>query len=177
VTFYPAWRKRIVSEEMCQSVSSVMSKIFETMFFLDIEPQEMGKVPGTPAALRPNSADVEGQSGEFIRSRIQFDGPRSGRISLILPAALAKLMAKNFLGLEEEEPSRSQTRDMAGELANIISGNLLPALDQKRSYSLSLPRTEPSAHPEVNHPNSRSGCAIDFDVEGHWVQLSIFFDE
>jgi hypothetical protein len=98
-------------------------------------------------------------------------------ISLIFPPALAQLMAKNFLGLEEEEASESQTWDMAGELANVISGNLLPALDQKGSYLLSLPRIEPSAYPEVNPPGGRSGCAIDFDVEGHWVQLSIFFDE
>ena len=162
---------------MRQSVSSVMSKIFETMFFLDIEPQEMDKVPGSRVALPPNPPEVESPSDGFIRSRIRFEGPRSGMISLILPAALAKLMSKNFLGLEEEEPSKSQTCDMAAELANIISGNVLPALDQKGSYALSLPETEPGAHPEMDHPGSRSGCAIDFDVEGHWVQFSIFFDE
>ena len=164
-------------EEMRQSLVAVMSKIFATMFFLDIEPQEMGKVPGSPVALLPNSPGVEGQSSGFMRSSIRFEGPRSGVISLILPAVLAQLMAKNFLGLEEEEASESQTSDMARELANIISGNLLPALDRKGSYSLSLPRTEPSAYPGLNHPGSRSGCAVDFDVEGHWVQLSIFFDE
>jgi CheY-specific phosphatase CheX len=166
-----------VFEEMRQSLVAVMSNTFATMFFLDIEPQEMGKVPGSSIALLPKSPGVAGQSGGFIRSSIRFEGPRSGMISLIFSAALAQLMAKNFLGLEEEEASESQTCDMARELANIISGNLLPALDQKGSYSLFLPKTEPSAYPEVNHPGSRSGCAIDFDAEGHWVQLSIFFDE
>jgi hypothetical protein len=166
-----------VFEEMRQSVVSVMSKIFATMFFLDIEPQEMGKVPGSLVALPPNPPEVENQSGGFIRSRIRFEGLRSGMISLILPAALAKLMAKNFLGLEEGEASKSQTCDMAGELANIISGNLLPALDKKGSYSLSLPETEPGDYPEVDHPGSRSGFALDFDAEGHWFQFSIFFDE
>ena len=164
-------------EETRQSLVSVMSKTFATMFFLDVEPQEKGKIQGSPVGLPLNPPGVESQSDGFIRSSIRFEGPRSGIISLILPAALTKLMAKNFLGLEEEEPSRSQTGDMAGELANIISGNLLPALDKKGSYSLSPPKTEPGAYPEANHPGSRSGCAIDFDVEGHWVQLSIFFDE
>jgi len=162
---------------MRQSVVSVMSKTFATMFFLDIELQEMGKVPESPVALPPNHPQVKSQSRGFIRSRIRFEGPRSGMISLILPAALAKLMAKNFLGLEEEEASKSQTCDMAGELANIISGNLLPALDKKGSYSLNLPMTEPGNYPEVDHPGSRSGFALDFDAEGHWVQFSIFFDE
>ena len=162
---------------MRQSVVSVMSKTFATMFFLDIEPQEMGKVPGSLVALPPSPREVESQSGRFIGSRIRFEGPRSGMISLILPAALAKLMAKNFLGLEEEEASKSQTCDMAGELANIISGNLLPALDKKGSYSLNLPMTEPGNYPEVDHPGSRSGFALDFDAEGHWVRFSIFFDE
>lgn len=162
---------------MRQSVVSVMSKIFATMFFLDIEPQEMGKVPGSLVALPPNPSPVESQSGAFIRSRIRFEGPHSGTISLILPAALAKLMAKNFLGLKEEEASKSQTFDMAGELANIISGNLLPALDKKKSYSLTLPKTEPGDYPEVDRPGSRSGLTLDFDAEGHWVQFSIFFDE
>ena len=164
-------------EEMRQSLVSVMSKIFATMFFLDIEPQETGKIQGSSAALLPHPPGVEGQSGGFMRSSIRFEGPCSGMISLIFPAALAQLMAKNFLGLGEEEASESQTRDMAGELANIISGNLLAALDQKESYSLSLPRIEPNADREVNRPGSRCGCAMDFDAEGHWVQLSIFFDE
>jgi Chemotaxis phosphatase CheX len=162
---------------MRQSVVSVMSKTFATMFFLDIEPQEMGKVPGSRVALPPNSPEVESPSGGFIRSRIRFEGPRSGMISLVLPAALAKLMAKNFLGLEEGEASKSQTGDMAGELANIISGNLLPALDKKGSYSLSLPKTEPGDDPGVDPPDRRSGFALDFDAEGHWVQFSICFDE
>jgi hypothetical protein len=162
---------------MRQISVSVMSKIFATMFFLDIEPQEIGKVPGSLVALSPNPPEAKGQSSGFVRSRIRFEGPRSGTISLILPAALAKLMAENFLGLEEEEASKSQTRDMAGELANIIAGNLLPALDKKGSYSLSLPWAEPGAYPEADHPGSRSGVAIDFDAEGHWVKMGIFFDE
>ena len=164
-------------EEIRQSVIPVMSKIFTTMFFLDIEPQEMGRVPGTPVALFPNPPKVESPSGGFIRSRIRFEGPRSGVISLILPDTLAKLMAKNFLGLEKEEASKSQAFDVAGELANIISGNLLPALDKKGSYSLSLPETEPGDYPEGDHPGSRFGFALDFDAEGHWVQFSVFFDE
>ena len=164
-------------EEMRQIMVSVMSKIFATMFFLDVEPQEMGKVPGSLVPPAPNLAEVESQSDGFIRSSIRFEGPRSGMISLILPAALAKLMAKNFLGLEEGEASRSQACDMAGEVANIISGNLLPALDKKGSYSLSLPTTEPSGRPAMDHPGSSSGFALDFDAEGHWVQLQIFFDQ
>ena len=131
---------------MRQSLVSVMSNIFATMFFLDIEPQEIGKVPEPPVGLPLNSPGVESQTDGFIRSSIRFEGPRSGIIRLILPAAVAKLMAKNFLGLEEEEVSKSQTGDMAGELANIISGNLLPALDKKGSYSRSLPKTEPGAY-------------------------------
>jgi hypothetical protein len=166
-----------VHEELRQSASSVLSKIFATMFFLDIEAQEMGKGWGPPVVLPADRPGVEAQSSGFIRSRIRFEGPRSGMICLVLPFALANLMAKNFLGLQEEEASVSQTCDMAGELANIITGNLLPAWDKGGSYALSLPKTEPGAHPEAGHPGHNSQCAIDFDVEGHWVQLSIFFDE
>ncbi len=98
-------------------------------------------------------------------------------ISLVFPVALAKVMANNFLGLEEGEASKSQTCDVAGELANIISGNLLSALDQKGSYSLSLPETGPSDDLEIDHPGRRRGFALDFDAEGHWVQFRIFFEE
>ena len=100
-------------------------------------------------------------------------------ISLVLPGALAKLMAKNFLGLEEEEASKSQTCDMAGELANIISGKFPPsALDKKGSCSLSLPKTEPGDDPRGGPSRSAiPGFALDFDAEGHWVQFTIFFDE
>ena len=161
---------------MRQSVVAVLSKTFATMFFLDIEPQEMGKIPGPAVAPASDPHEVESSNG-FIRSRIRFEGPRSGMISLVLPVALAKVMANNFLGLEEGEASKSQTCDVAGELANIISGNLLSALDQKGSYSLSLPETGPSDDPEIDHPGRRRGFALDFDAEGHWVQFRIFFEE
>lgn len=163
-------------EEMRQSVVAVMSKTFATMFFLDIEPQEMGKIPGPAFASGSDPHEVESSNG-FIRSRIRFQGPRSGMISLVLPAALAKVMANNFLGLEEGEASKSQTCDVAGELANIISGNLLSALDQKGSYSLSPPETGPNDDPEMDHPGLRRGFALDFDAEGHWVQFRILLGE
>jgi CheY-specific phosphatase CheX len=89
---------------------------------------------------------------------------------------LAQKIAKDFMGLEEGGASESQVRDMAGELANIISGNLLPALDKSGFYFLSLPRAEPISYIAADSSRSGSGLIIDFNVDGQSIQFNILFD-
>jgi CheY-specific phosphatase CheX len=165
-----------VFEEMRHTVISVVSRIFETMFFVDVQPQEEGKGLWPANGAPPIPPGRDGESQVFIRSEIRFQGPRSGIISLTIPFLLAQKIAKDFMGLEEGGASESQVRDMAGELANIISGNLLPALDKSGFYFLSLPRAEPISYIAADSSRSGSGLIIDFNVDGQSIQFNILFD-
>jgi len=73
-----------------------------------------------------------------IVATVTFEGARAGALSVAFPARLLPVLAANVLG-EEDVPSDAMQYDALGELANIICGNVLPALDPCGKYSLGPP--------------------------------------
>jgi CheY-specific phosphatase CheX len=59
---------------------------------------------------------------------VNFSGPYSGQLVVSLSPTLMPEIATSMLGLENAEPSPTQQEDAFKELANVICGNLLPAL-------------------------------------------------
>lgn len=151
-------------ENLRQTVISVVSNVFETMFFLTLELQEEGWAEGM-SSLTPSST--------FFRGGIGFHGRQSGRLRLYLPSELAKAMATNFLGLEEGTATESQTQDMVSELCNVVCGNLLSQLDRKTVWDLSLPRTLLISSSEIKKEDEGSGIMLRFNTEGDEVRVNI----
>jgi hypothetical protein len=66
--------------------------------------------------------------GPTRTARVRFNGAFGGELRVtIAEAALAEL-AGNMLGFAEEAPTVQQQEDALKELANVVCGNLLPAL-------------------------------------------------
>jgi len=151
-------------ENLRQTVISVVSNVFETMFFLTLELQEKGWAEGMSSLTR---------SSTFFRGEIGFHGRQSGRLRFYLPSELAKAMATNFLGLEEGTATESQTQDMVSELCNVVCGNLLSQLDRKTVWDLSLPRTLSIASSEIKKEDEGSGIILGFNAEGDEVRVNI----
>ncbi|HYD52305.1 MAG TPA: chemotaxis protein CheX [Gemmatimonadaceae bacterium] len=73
-------------------------------------------------------------------ARVRFRGPRAGSLVLQVSASLLPVVAANMLGAAEA-PGLELQRDALGELANVIAGNVVPALDGPRAvYQLEAPR-------------------------------------
>ena len=88
--------------------------------------------PGTPEA-----ADI-GQVPPPVVATVAFTGSHHGAFAIAFPARLLPVLAVNVLG-EEDAPDDETQRDALGELANIICGNVLPALNPEGKYSLGPP--------------------------------------
>ena len=88
--------------------------------------------PGAPA----DSADDAAHDAVF--ATVAFSGSHHGAFSIAFPETLLPVLAVNVLG-EEEVPDSATQRDALGELANIICGNILPALNPEGKYSLGPP--------------------------------------
>lgn len=58
---------------------------------------------------------------------VDFHGPFGGRLEVGVSSALLSTIAANMLG-QEEPPPLPEQRDALRELANVICGNLLPAI-------------------------------------------------
>ncbi len=148
-------------EEIRDTAVSVTCNVFETMLFTFIEPRngEEGKASFQPSA-------------DLLRGEIGFSGRVSGTLRLTLPMGLAKRMASNFMGLEEES-TESQAADLVNELCNMICGNLSCRLDRGVMWRLTIPKTRTLSPEEKEDETGQPTVAVDFDAEGERVNLSI----
>ncbi len=134
------------------------------MFFISLTPKE-GGLSEEPEFFHA--------SGSILKGEIGFYGRYRGRLKLYLPSDLARSMASNFMGLEEEEVSDSQTNDMVKELCNMICGNLVCELDRKAVWNLALPMSGPISFQEMEEDQKGSGTTVDFNDGEQGVRLTV----
>ena len=97
-------------EEMLQSVSEA---VVEKLAFMFLMPEE-----------DPPPPIVDGRSVV-----VWFEGPVSGVLRLTVNPEMLPLLAANMLGLRDESASTvDQQTDALKELANVLCGNILPAI-------------------------------------------------
>jgi len=150
-------------ENVHQATRAVISKVFETMFYLWAEPCDGGQEQSQASEPPPS----------FLRGEIGFEGKFSGALRLSLSTGLARKMAINFMGLEKDEVSESQMMDVVSETCNTTCGNLLSHLDKKSAYALTPPRTQPISAEQLHEESQPGSVLLHFDVEGERLRVEI----
>jgi CheY-specific phosphatase CheX len=151
-------------EGWIETAREVVLNIFETMCFIALEP------------LAPDRASVPSRRPPcaLLRGEIVFQGETSGRLRLYVPSDLAKSMAVNFLGQEDEEISDAHLLDMVCELSNMVGGNLLSRLGRNMDYTLAPPQSRLLSPEEMTKDLRGSDRRVDLETEeGDRVTLHI----
>ena len=118
--------------------------------------------PGVPEAEQADAASPA------VTATVAFSGSHHGEFSIAFPAGLLPVLAVNVLG-EDGVPDDATQRDALGELANIICGNVLPALHPDGKYSL--------GPPAVGGPVTAGAVRVargDMHVDGAKVEASLW---
>ena len=105
-------------------MTKAIFEVFEKMFYIFSELTQFGGV------------------NYQMKSTINFSGPVSGEIQILLDRAIAETMVKNMLGLDGDEINESIMADCIKESINMICGNFLCKLDPNRVFHLSIPTIE-----------------------------------
>ncbi|MFO7707947.1 MAG: chemotaxis protein CheX [Desulfobacterales bacterium] len=110
-------------------MTGVVVDTLEKMAFLFALPGE----EGTPERVVADPLET---------AEVSFCGPCSGRMQFGLSASVMTELAANMLGSEDSaDVSIEKQRDALRELANVICGNLLPAIGGREAeYSIGTPR-------------------------------------
>jgi hypothetical protein len=116
-----------MSDTLTQLLASSTQGALETVAFMFATPPEDAP-PADPAAPAP----------EMARATVAFEGPRNGFVVLRVPAHLVPQIATNALGADDT-PSAAEQRDVLGELANIVCGNVLPSVSESAWFRLKPP--------------------------------------
>jgi CheY-specific phosphatase CheX len=152
-----------MDDPLRQAAAQAASNVFETMFFVFLEPLDPEAVE-----VDPPTADAE-----WLQCTLGFRGPIQGRLRLGLPYAFACELATNFLGLEAEA-SEAQAVDMVKELSNMVCGNLFSIFDKRQITVLDIPSAVLiDSDPSPAGPRPPQSLRLDFTAENHRMRLEI----
>jgi CheY-specific phosphatase CheX len=103
---------------------------------------------------------------------VRFRGRIRGRLELAVASELLPGIAMNMLGTDEPPPAPVQ-RDALGEIANVICGNVLPAVAGTTTVlDLAAPEVvEPADGRESSQPPT---AQTRFGLEGGWASVKLF---
>ncbi len=94
----------------------------------------------TVLGLEASAATPAGEDLEEIRTSVDITGAWEGTISLAFSRSLGRQLTAAMLACEESETTPDLIRDVVGELANVLGGNVKGVLPGP--CKLSLPRVE-----------------------------------
>ncbi len=116
--------------------------------------------------LFPDPELTDEQSAEPVDAAVavEFRGPLTGRLVLRVSSSLLPMIAANMLGEDQAQEPPLQ-RDALGEVANVVCGNLLPAVAGGEAvFKLSAPaHLSEEAHisRDVDAPAARAEFGIE----------------
>lgn len=117
------------------------------------------------APTAPDTADT----GPWYVATVGFDGPVSGRMTVVLGTALARSLLVAFLGCDESEAlDEAAVRDLVGEFANMACGSWLTRTMPHHCVDI--------AHPGVELTGTAPGApAVRMAVNDYPVGVSVEF--
>lgn len=114
---------------------------------------------------------MDGQGLETVR--VDFNGPCCGVMELGLPASTLNEIAVNMLGAGDGEPlTVEQQNDALKELANVVCGNLLPALaGDAAEFSLHAPYIATGVGRPASEPDAVGYLMLEGGACRVWLRL------
>lgn len=138
-----------------EDLEQIAATVFSTM--LGLEFQEQGAV--RPCRPAPGA----------LTAAVGLEGPWQGIVLLQCLEAEAKKFAARFLGTPPPDDVNDDVRDVLGELANMIAGNLKCTL--RPGIRLSCPRVEEGATGKIGISGTVI-CELEFEAEGGTIWVS-----
>jgi CheY-specific phosphatase CheX len=153
----------MVIADMGAIMVEAVHDVFETLIF--IMPEEMP----------PEETEESRLCGELISS-IHIQGDLNGIISMSCSRKVAAVLTRNMLGIEDDQPAESDIADCAGEIVNIVTGNIkTKALENNISFTLSIPTVVYGQEVVLSFPEEVRGVRVPFLVEGDEIVFSFFY--
>lgn len=121
----------------------------------------------------PEEERTRFEEAEAVAARVDFSGPFSGSLLMLVSSAILQELATNMLGIDEDEPvEEGQKHDAFKETLNVICGNLLPAIAGREAvFDIGAPRMvapaeTPDAAGVARLGLDQGSCDLLFFVDG-----------
>lgn len=143
------------TETYATELTQTIGSIFETMLGMEVVPLPRPLLPVT----------------NRLAASVHFSGSWSGVVILDVSFGQACLFAGRFLGIDVPEEVDNDVRDVIGELANMIGGNLKSAVAP--DAALSLPEVVDGGRFHLRICGPTSGHTQSFESEGGLFSVTL----
>ncbi len=140
-------------------------EVFETLIFILPEEQSVQETEQTAF------------SGEVIAS-IQIAGDINGIVAMVCSQNIAAQLTRNMLGVEEVPEDKSEVADCAGEIVNMITGNIKTrCIESGLSFNLSIPTVVSGTDVVLSLQEEVHGLRVPFLVDGDEMYVAFLFKD
>ncbi|MGZ8459709.1 MAG: chemotaxis protein CheX [Candidatus Deferrimicrobiaceae bacterium] len=116
-------------------------------------------------------------SGEMIAS-IQIAGDINGIVAVVSSRNTAAQLTRNMLGLEEAPEEKAEIADCAGEIVNMIAGNIKTrCIESGVTFNLSIPIVMCGQDMVMSLQEEVHGLRVPFVVEGEEMYVAFLYKE
>lgn len=137
------------------AIARIVEEVFLTMLGLEVSPVD-GSLPSADGGLT---------------ATVEFSGEWHGAVVLRCTGPQAALFAAKMLGEEEVPEVNDEVRDVLGELANVVGGNMKSFLCP--GVALSLPRVSDVNDESVDLSRSNVLTEVNFASEADVFQVAL----
>jgi CheY-specific phosphatase CheX len=129
------------ASEFAPLIAECCAEVLDAMYFTTVleTTHESGSLPAI--------------GGEDYAFSLRFQGDIHGTFGVKMGAELARTLASNFLGEEEEALSSQEIGEVAGELANMLCGSVVSRVEGRSKFVLTHPeplRAVPAMEPRAD---------------------------
>lgn len=143
-----------------EAMIATFQESLDTMAFVPLDPAEPDALP----------------AGKALLVTMDFKGPVTGQVALVVPEHFAHTLAANFLGTEPDDPEADmKAADSIKELVNVTVGAMMPRLatSKEDTFDLSIPQSrafdlESEWHRFTTQPNTTV-----FAAEGDTIAIQL----
>lgn len=124
--------------------------------------------------LLPRAETSEIGEHDGCNASVSFHGPFSGRLVVSLSSAILAMLSANMLGVPGPV-NASYQQDALGEIANVICGNLLPEIsDRKAVFHLDAPVLSEGYNPHDIGSGSTPAAQAHFGLDVGCADVALF---
>jgi CheY-specific phosphatase CheX len=128
----------MLASDLTTIVNECCTDVLDSMYFTTVLDSSSESTP--PPAPQP---------GE-ISFALRFQGQIHGSFGLTLGTPMARSLAANFLGEEEDALTDAELAEVAGELTNMLCGSIVSRIEGPTKFALSHPEPSGTVPAEPN---------------------------
>lgn len=151
------------TEALKTAMMDSISEVLEGMFYLPLDFKDDAKSEGL----------WDSEKGKISATRLEFNGPLSGRFIFTVPDQLALSITAGFLGVDLTEATKEHVTETLKEIINMVAGNTFSKFDAQSVFDLGVPEAMSFDDVKATRTDPGKEIFIAIDTLDGWMAFQL----